>query len=149
MTQSESMTEIMPLGFDFNKQFQELKSSWQHPDHVTARSKVLLLGYRQFYSFIPILYLPIQSSLWLFQAYFYPLNKNDKLFISPSKWFLPDRKQVQTYIFRNSVTMMAKYFKTRQELYVMADNYKLQLVLSSISTCIYFIPFLFMVFSSE
>ena len=35
MKQSESMPEIMPLGFDLNKQFQEPKSSGQHPDNVT------------------------------------------------------------------------------------------------------------------
>ena len=34
-----------------------------------------------------VLNLPIQSSLWLFQAYFYPLNKNNKTFYFFFKMF--------------------------------------------------------------
>ena len=49
--------------------------------------------------------------------------------------------------------MMSKDFENQKGvvflLYVMADNCKMQWLLSSISTCIYFILFLFMVFPGE
>ena len=74
------MTETMPLGFDFNKQF---KSHY-------LQSNILLM---------------LQAVLFFYAGtqLANPANTNNKLFISSSNWLLPYRKQLHTYICKNSV----------------------------------------------
>ena len=107
MKESESMTERLPLGFDFNKQFKSQNF------RATSCS-----GYRQFYSFTPVLSLPIQRSLWLFKAYFYSLHKNNQLFISSSNGGYQARnKYGHTFVgMVLQIPMMSKDFENCWEL---------------------------------
>ena len=107
----------------------------------TSSSRAKIFGatscscFRQLYLFTLVHNLPIQSSLGVSLGLFYP--SNSKLYISSSKWLLPDRKEVETYICRNSVTNPDDVRRSYDP--IVCDS----------SICTYVIPVLFMVFSCE
>ena len=59
--------------------------------------------YRHIISFRPVL--ANLELVVIFLGLYYPLNKNNKLFISSSKFLRPDREQVYTQSYMNSVTI--------------------------------------------